>query len=243
MTFMRSPIARSATMAPMLPRPTTPRTLLHTSVPIQRSRGHSPALSEAFACGMLRATASNSESACSAVVTLLPPGVFITTTPRLVAASTSMLSTPMPARPITRRVSARASTSAVTLVRLLTISAWQPGITSRSSAGPRSGRVTISSSGCSRNRASPSGPSESLNRTRYGMASAGREPLGQDGLGGADPAAELHGRPELPERQLERGEPGEHVERADVAKVGETHDLALEAILPSGEGHAHAVAE
>ena len=34
---------------------------------------------------------------CSAAETVLPPGVFITTTPLRVAAGTSMLSTPTPA--------------------------------------------------------------------------------------------------------------------------------------------------
>ena len=39
--------------------------------------------------------------ACSAVVTELPNGVFMTITPRAVAAGTSTLSTPIPARPMT----------------------------------------------------------------------------------------------------------------------------------------------
>ena len=42
-----------------------------------------------------------SEKACSAVEIVFPPGVFITMMPRFVAASTSTLSTPTPARPIT----------------------------------------------------------------------------------------------------------------------------------------------
>jgi hypothetical protein len=46
--------------------------------------------------------------ACSAVVMELPNGVFITTTPRPVAAGTSTLSTPMPARPTTFSRSAAA---------------------------------------------------------------------------------------------------------------------------------------
>ena len=40
----------------------------------------------------------------SAVEIVLPPGVFMTTTPRCVAASTSTLSTPTPARPTTRNL-------------------------------------------------------------------------------------------------------------------------------------------
>ena len=56
------------------------------------------------------------EIACSAVVTELPNGVFITTTPRAVAALTSTLSTPMPARPTTRSFFAASSTFGVTFV-------------------------------------------------------------------------------------------------------------------------------
>ena len=54
--------------------------------------------------------------ACSAVVIELPKGVFITTMPRDVAAGTSILSTPMPARPMTFSFVAYSSTALVTLV-------------------------------------------------------------------------------------------------------------------------------
>ncbi len=57
----------------------------------------------------------------SAAATELPPGVFITTTPALVAASRSMLSTPVPARPMTRRRPGSARTSARTFVAERTI--------------------------------------------------------------------------------------------------------------------------
>ena len=67
---------------------------------------------------------------CSAVVTLLPKGLFITTIPRRVAASMSMLSTPTPARPITFSEEARSITSRVTLVELRIKSASYPGIIS-----------------------------------------------------------------------------------------------------------------
>ena len=116
MTFMRRPRARSATIAPMLPQPISPSVLLLTSTPWNFDFSHLPALVEASACGIRRAIASISEIACSAVVTELPPGVFITTTPRAVAASVSMLSTPTPARPITLRPPAASRTSRVTLV-------------------------------------------------------------------------------------------------------------------------------
>ena len=48
----------------------------------------------------------------SAVAMVLPSGVFITMTPRSVAASTSTLSTPTPARPTTLSCGAAAKTAA-----------------------------------------------------------------------------------------------------------------------------------
>ena len=65
---------------------------------------------------MLRASASSSAIVCSAAVTTLDSGALATTTPRFVAAGTSTLSTPTPARPTTRSRVAFASRSAVTFV-------------------------------------------------------------------------------------------------------------------------------
>ena len=53
---------------------------------------------------------------CSAAATELDSGALTTTIPRLVAASTSTLSTPVPARPITLRREPRSIRSAVSLV-------------------------------------------------------------------------------------------------------------------------------
>ena len=63
----------------------------------------------ASACGILRAAETMSENACSAVEMVFPPGVFMTMMPRRVAASTSTLSTPTPARPMTRSLTRRRS--------------------------------------------------------------------------------------------------------------------------------------
>ena len=60
---------------------------------------------------------------CSAAETTFDSGAFATTIPRRVAASTSTLSTPTPARPTTFRFVARSMTSAVTFVAERTISA------------------------------------------------------------------------------------------------------------------------
>ncbi len=53
---------------------------------------------------------------CSAAVTTFDSGAFATTMPRFVAAGTSTLSTPTPARPITFRRSAFSISSAVIFV-------------------------------------------------------------------------------------------------------------------------------
>ena len=113
---MRNPCARSATIEPIFPQPTRPRHLPVNSVPIKRDFSHFPAFVDCDACGIWRANASIMAIACSAVVTALPYGVFITTTPRLVAAAMSTLSTPIPARPTTFKLSAAARTASVTLV-------------------------------------------------------------------------------------------------------------------------------
>ena len=68
--------------------------------------------------GTERASERMKASVCSATATALPPGVFITTTPRAVAASQSTLSTPTPARPTTRSLGASANSSLVILTAL-----------------------------------------------------------------------------------------------------------------------------
>ena len=54
--------------------------------------------------------------ACSAVVIIFPKGVFITITPFFEAALRSILSTPIPARPITFKFVAALSNFSVTFV-------------------------------------------------------------------------------------------------------------------------------
>ena len=100
----------------MRPKPRMPSVLPSTSVPPNFERSHLPAVSEACACGMLRASASISATVCSAAATVLASGALATTMPRLVAAATSTLSTPTPARPITFSASARSISSASSCV-------------------------------------------------------------------------------------------------------------------------------
>ena len=69
-----------------------------------------------MALATFRDSASIIAIVCSAVETVFPPGVFITTIPCRVAAGTSMLSTPTPARTITLSRGWSRSTSAVSWV-------------------------------------------------------------------------------------------------------------------------------
>ncbi len=80
-TFMRRPIARLATIDPILPAPIRPSVLPVTSTPMKRFFSHLPAWVEASASGSWRASANISAMACSAVVIELPNGVFMTTMP------------------------------------------------------------------------------------------------------------------------------------------------------------------
>ena len=83
---------------------------------MKRFFSHLPALVEAVASGICRASAIIIAIACSAVVMELPNGVFITMMPRADAAGISTLSTPMPARPITFNFAAAAMILGVTLL-------------------------------------------------------------------------------------------------------------------------------
>ncbi len=79
--------------------------------------------------------------ACSAVVIELPNGVFITMMPFAVAALISTLSTPIPARPTTFRLSAAWMIFSVTFVaeRIASPSYWPMTEASLSLSLPRSG--------------------------------------------------------------------------------------------------------
>ena len=89
-----APRARAATSWPMRPKPSTRERLVGSSTPAKRLRSQRPCTSAAWACGMLRASASSRPTACSAADTMFEPGALQTMMPRRVAAATSTLSTP-----------------------------------------------------------------------------------------------------------------------------------------------------
>ena len=119
---MSNASARRATSPPILPSPISPSVLPRTSVPLD-DFSQRPSRSAASTLGTCRASASISAKVCSATLTAFPPGVLITSTPRLVASGKSILSTPTPARPTARSFGALSRSSAVTRVALRTISA------------------------------------------------------------------------------------------------------------------------
>ena len=115
-----------------------PRVLPCSSTPSHLDRSHLPATRAAWAWGMLRAWASSRAMACSAADRMFDWGALTTMTPRSVAAATSTLSSPMPARPTTTRSVPAASTSAVTVVAERMTRAWAPTTAATSSSGDRS---------------------------------------------------------------------------------------------------------
>ena len=134
MSRMPKAAARRATSWPMRPRPASPSTLSRTSSPRNFFFSHLPCFIAASAAGRWRARASTNPIASSATLTLFAPGAFMTTMPRALAAVTSTLSTPVPARAMARRRGAASINAAVTFVALRTTSA---SAVFRSSARPR----------------------------------------------------------------------------------------------------------
>src|ERR687888_2072212 len=124
---MPNALRRSATSAPTRPSPTIPRVLPYSSAPWKRVRSQRPWRRAASARGTLRAWASTRATVCSAAEITLDCGALTTMIPSRVAAATSTLSSPMPARPTT-------STSVSTRVAERTIRASAPATAASSSS-------------------------------------------------------------------------------------------------------------
>ena len=146
-----------------------------------RLRSQRPAVSAAWACGTLRAWARSSAIVCSAAERMFDCGAFTTITPRSVAASTSTLSRPMPARPTTTRSVPAASTSAVTLVAERMIRAWAPG-----DGGRAAPRATARAARRRRGRPAAGGPGRL--RRSLGDQHPGHRRHRMAGRGGPSPA-------------------------------------------------------
>ncbi len=160
----------------MRPMPMIPRVLLNSSVPWNFFFSHLPSRMELAAWGMLRARAIMSDKACSAVVMVLPPGVFITTMPRFEAAGMSTLSSPVPARPTTFNRGEAAIRSAVTLVALRMTRASASLISASNSSGFMPGRATTSMLGWDLRMSIPAWCKLSLIRTFMPLPPWSRSP-------------------------------------------------------------------
>ena len=65
----------------MRPNPSTPSVFSYSSTPLYFERSHAPPVSEACACGTLRASAVSSAIVCSAAVITFDCGALATTMP------------------------------------------------------------------------------------------------------------------------------------------------------------------
>src|ERR1035437_7271928 len=238
MTPMPNAARRWATSTPIRPRPRMPTTLSCSSTPVYAARFHWPAFSEAAACGTFRATESSRATACSAALTMLEVGAFTTMTPALVAATTSTLSRPTPARAITRRrgACARASASIFVALRIITASASA----SAGSSMLRSAPSAYLTSNPDSSWAIPAGESSSATKTigkDTALPARRRSVWQSDGRTGSR-ASQSVGR---------SGQPGERVLGSSIgpAKRGDQQPQSTEACeilheLPSGTALAAA---
>ncbi len=135
---------RWATSWPIRPSPTTPTVLPKISVPENDDRFQVRSRSVASAAATWRDAANSSAIACSAALWMFDVGALTTSTPRSVAASTSTLSRPTPARATILSLGAAASTSASTVVAERTSSASASGTaaSSFSRSGPSTQRTS-----------------------------------------------------------------------------------------------------
>ncbi len=123
-----------------------PRVLSSSSTPPYWLRFHAPPLRAWLAGAMLRAVASSRPIASSAAEVMLEVGAFTTMTPARVAAGTSTLSRPTPARAITfsRRATVIASASISVADRMRTASASMSAGSSAARSAPSQCRTSKS---------------------------------------------------------------------------------------------------
>ena len=126
----------------MRPRPITPSTFPRSSTPRSDFFSHLLFFICASARGIDRADEIMSANACSATLMLFAPGAFRTRMPLSLAACRSTLSTPEPARAMTRSCGAEAISCEVTLVALRTMSASASAMSFASSSAGRPERAS-----------------------------------------------------------------------------------------------------
>ena len=157
--------ARLATSPPMRPAPTRPSVLPYSSAPPKLLRSHAPSCIDRSAAGTRLTSASRSANVSSHAEIVLPEGAVSTATPFSVAASTSIVSTPTPARPMTLRRCARASESRVIFVALRTSTASTSAMAVARASPDSPGFVSSSKRASLRSGTSPSGAIASATST------------------------------------------------------------------------------
>ena len=202
-------------------------------------------MSEACAWGTLRASAVSSAIVCSAAVITFDCGALATTIPRRVAASTSTLSTPTPARPTARSRSARAIRSVVSLVaERIRMPSNSPMRRSSSPSSQSVAELDVEAGVAQQRDARVADLLLDQNRGRrhaHAGAPAGT-PASRNTAGRLPRRALLDVVAEVGQRHLQAGDGGEDVEGPEVAAVGDAADLALEPRLPTGDRDPVAVA-
>ena len=191
---------------------------------------------------------SMSAMVCSATETALPPGVFITSTPAAVAASRSTLSTPTPARPMTRSLGAFSSTAGVHLhgaadeqrVRFRQVLAHIPWGWKRS----RSNRAGTSTT---RSPAAAMGSAIRIFMTvpyDYVVTACGFDGrFGVDRCTAATPVPNSTGYPLALRMISSSGDHREQIGEIEIAQVRDAENLPLHGALAVGDDGAEAVAE
>src|SRR5919106_1018841 len=218
-------------MVPTRPSPITPRVLPWISTPWNRSRSQAPERRAALARGTFRASARRRAMVCSAAERMFDWGALTTMRPRRVAASTSTLSRPIPARAMTFRLDPASTTAASTRVcERTTRASYAP----TASASPPAARSVRTSTSCSSRRSSsPRSASGSVIRTLTAPPS-GPAPLlgrGEDLLGGGHAGAALRRVAHRLERELQGGQAPEDVEPLVPAQVADPEHLPLQRSL------------
>ena len=165
-TFIPNTRARVATSPPIRPSPTIPRVLPLSSEPSKADRSHLPACIELSARGMCRSREITAPKNNSTTAIVLPAGALMTATPRDVAVSRAMLSTPTPARPTTFSFRPLSNRSAEIRVALRPTIASYSAMRERSSSFCSVGTSSTTIWGSAERSATPSASISSVTRTR-----------------------------------------------------------------------------
>src|SRR5579859_515713 len=184
---------------------------------------------------------------CSATATALAPGVFMTAMPVLVAASRSMLSTPTPARPITRSLFAARSTSAFTSTAERTMSASASDSAAGNPFVSWSEVMTVHPASSFRSCTALAAIFSAMTIFNLLLTSPRHcrrlHGFRVDLLCGAQTCAELDRAANVQQHLLQGADSGDGVEIIVITKMGYAEQLPLHLALAVGDHRAEVVAE